>query len=101
MFSLLTTWGEEMSFEITPGEKGKLFAMWIIGIIFIAIVVYGLALREVATMPERAEIAKTVLEPSNIASYLGLVVIVIIIALAGWVYWRGKAEKVGVWYQSS
>lgn len=68
---------------------------------FIAIVVYGLALREVATMPGRAEIAKTVLEPLNIVSYLGLVVIVIIVGLAGWVYWRGKAEKVGVWHQYS
>jgi cytochrome b561 len=75
--------------------------MWIIGIIFIAVVVYRLALREVATMPGRAEIAKSVLEPLNMVSYLGLVVIVIIVALAGWVYWRGKAEKVGVWYQSS
>jgi len=90
-----------MSFEITPSMKAKMFAAWIIGVIFIAIVVYGLALREVATMPERAELAKTVLEPSNIASYLGLLVIVVIVALAGWVYWRGKTEKVGVWYQSS
>ncbi|NAZ27673.1 MAG: hypothetical protein GU348_05975 [Thermogladius sp.] len=90
-----------MSLEITPSMKAKVFAVWIIGVIFIAIVVYGLALQEVATMPDRAELAKTVLEPSNVASYLGLVVIIVIIALAGWATWRGKTEKVGVWYQPS
>jgi heme/copper-type cytochrome/quinol oxidase subunit 2 len=72
--------------------------LWLIGIVIVLIVVYGLAVREVAAMPERAELARALLEAGNLASYVGFVVLLVVLVFAGWFIWRGRAERVGVWY---
>jgi len=87
-----------MSFEIEPGEKFKAVLLWLVGIVIVLAVVYGLAVREVEAMPERAELAKALLEVGNLASYIGFIVLLIVLVFAGWFIWRGRTERVGVWY---
>jgi len=67
-------------------------------LVVVLIVVYGLAIREVTAMPERAELARALLEASNLASYVGFVVLLVVLVFTGWLIWRGRAERVGVWY---
>jgi len=52
----------------------------------------------VTATPEGAELARALLEAGNLASYVSFIALLVALVFIGWFIWRGRAERVGVWY---
>jgi len=83
-----------VSIEIKPSEKNAPFFIWIAGLLIIAIIVYALAFREIGVFGEAAKAAKAILSPEMTGGFVGLLLIVLVLAIVGWSFWRKKPEKI-------
>jgi uncharacterized membrane protein len=83
-----------MSIEIKPSEKNAPFFIWIAGLIIITIIVYALAFREIGVFGEAAKAAKAILSPEMTGGFVGLLLIILVLAIVGWTFWRKKPEKI-------
>lgn len=83
-----------VSIEIKPSEKNAPFFIWIAGLLIIAIIVYALAFREIGVFGEEAKAAMAILSPEMTGGFVGLLLIILVLAIVGWSFWRKKPEKI-------
>lgn len=83
-----------LKFNITPGERDVVTAVFLICLILFLVFVVSVALAEYGSV----EYAKKVIE--DLPTYIVFAAFLIILYIAAWAKGRTKTEAIGVWYHT-